>query len=62
LAILGTFAPRKVLGAAIQEFLVALIERLFAESEHSPKDRPAQPHSQRRRRIVLAVAFSCFRR
>jgi hypothetical protein len=43
-----------VLGAAIWEFVVALIERLFGESEDSPKEPSAQPREQRRRRIVLA--------
>jgi hypothetical protein len=57
LAISATFAPLKVLGAAIQELVVALIGRFFADSEDSPKELPAQPRDQRRRRIVVAVAF-----
>jgi hypothetical protein len=46
-----------VLGAVIQEFVVALMGRLFAESEDSPEEPPAQPRNQRRRRVVLAVAL-----
>jgi membrane protein DedA with SNARE-associated domain len=57
LATSATFAPRKVLGAAIWEFVVALIGRLFGESEDSPRELSAQPREQRRRRIVLVLAF-----